>query len=800
MHIVWLMRCAAPALVIGLLAAAPRDAALRVTFASPAGLRPAGPLASSPFSAVLPSGRIIDPIGKSVTVGGSAFGFAITPDGRYAIVSSAEGSSAGDLIVVDTRTMSVANRFHGTAPFLAGVAAVRDPLAPSRTLVLASAGAANRVEVFDLDAGGSLVADPKPSIAITPPLDERFANFGWAVPSTIVASRDGRAAYVVDVGGANVATLDLATRTVRGVPSPVGFAPFGAALANRSLLVANEGLMAPGVFASPAPQPEFGTPSFEPGRSSSLSILPLRSDGTAGAQASAVQMDGPPDGMRVVGGAHPSSIVVAPSARYAFVAMAGVDRVATVALRGRQGRVVGGTELRLYNRGPYGTQPDALALSRDGRRLYVALAGIDAVAVLDARDPRHLHRLGLLPAGWQPTALAVSRDGRRLYVLNARGTLDAAGGAAATFQRIDLVSANLAMVTRRALASQRAVAPVHADPVIPPVFDGTRSAQIKHVVLVLAGSRTFDAMLGDLNFDDPKLAAVAEPSLAMYGAQVTPNLHALVKRFALAANIYNDAEAPVQGDALALGGVENPFESRMRAAGVVDSDADGIAPDAYPRLGYLYNTLEAHRASYRDYGVLLRVPGAAAGRYSLDAPTLEALAGKINLQFPSSGSKDKNLARAQEFERDFTGLTAVPDFVSIRLPSRIGVGADAAAIADQDRALGSIVQFLTSRPDWDATAIFVVPEAAGDSRDHVDSHRSYALVVSPYAKPGYVGMRHLSPASVLKTEEEILGLPALSLADALASDMSDFFTPSADAAPYTAFAPSAKRVGVKNGE
>ncbi len=100
--------------------------------------------------------------------------------------------------------------------------------------------------------------------------------------------------------------------------------------------------------------------------------------------------------------------------------MTNVDRIATVALRGTP-RAVGGTELRLFDKGPYGTQPAALALSKDGSRLYVALAGLNAVAVIDARDPVHLHRLGLIPTGWYPTALALASDDRTLYVVNTKG-------------------------------------------------------------------------------------------------------------------------------------------------------------------------------------------------------------------------------------------------------------------------------------------------------------------------------------------------------------------------------------------
>ena len=131
-------------------------------------------------------------------------------------------------------------------------------------------------------------------------------------------------------------------------------------------------------------------------------------------------MDSAPDGARTVGGAHPTAVVTTANGAFAFVAMTNVDRVATVSLNGTP-RVVGGTELRLFDKGPYGTQPSAIALSKDGSRLYVALAGLNSVAVIDARDPVHLHRLGLIPTGWYPTALALASDDRTLYIVNTKG-------------------------------------------------------------------------------------------------------------------------------------------------------------------------------------------------------------------------------------------------------------------------------------------------------------------------------------------------------------------------------------------
>lgn len=770
-------------------ASAPRASrSAPITFGAPAGLRPAGPLRpGDPFASILPSGRLVEPIGTSVVAGGDALGVALTPNDRFAILSNGDGDSGhAELAVVDTRSMTVVDRYEApkTDTFFAGVTATKDPTAPGSTLVLASGGASNAVYAFDLDATGHLTPDAKPAIAMPPPLDERLANFGRAIPSTIVVARDGKLAFVVQSGGNAVATIDLATREVLAAPAPVGYAPFGAAVTRSTLLVANEGLMAYGVLATAATAPIFGPLQFQTGRSSSLTVLPIARDGIAAATGASVQMDTAPDGTRAVGGAHPSAVVATPNGKYAFVAMTNVDRIATVALSGTP-RVAGGTELRLYDRGPYGTQPVALALNRDGSRLYAALAGINAVAVLDAHDPRHVHRLGLLPTGWAPTALALSRDGRRLFVANARGAVWP-NGAQSTLQRIDLGYAKLRSTTRQALSFERIVAPVRANPVVPQILGSAASPYVKHVVLLLAGNRTFDAMLGDLGSDEPDAFAAGDASLVQFGATVTPNLHALARTFAVAANLYSDAGVPGTGDAVASAGIQSVFTERFHAAGAGRQwpVGGGTDPEDYPRLGYIFNSLASHHQTYRDYGTLLRVTGSVpGGKYSLDVPALAALDGNVDLRYDGYDPRVRNMQRADEFVRDYA--SAAPDFASVWLPSTTD-GTEAEAMADQDRALGKIVDFLTHRPEWESTAIFVMPDGVQASRDHVDAMRSYALVVSPYAKRGYVGMKHLSTASVLKTEEELLGLPALSLGDALASDMSDFFDRVPNAAPFGA--------------
>jgi YVTN family beta-propeller protein len=810
-----------------------------VTYAAPSGNIPAGHLRGATYDAVLPSGRIVTPTGESVVTGMNALGVALSPDGRFAIVSNDDerqglvhsiidsGATGGfSLAVVELATMRIVERYRApNEKFWVGVAALPDPADATRTLVLASGGPTNAVYALDLDANGHLTADATHVITPPAPADDAFADKGHSYPGTIVVSKDNRRAYVVNEAAGTVVAIDTATRTIVQPVRQVGFFPFGAALAGERLVVSDEGLMRYGKLPQPATLPPFRTPSADPQRASALSFVGLAAGGDLAVQDAtpfanaALPMDPAPDGLRTVGGAHPTALVTTANGAFAFVAMTNVDRVATVSLNGTP-RVVGGTELRLFDKGPYGTQPSALALSKDGSRLYVALAGLNAVAVVDARDPVHLHRLGLIPTGWYPTALALAGDDRTLYVVNTKGyghdagfTGDPATSADSnavwsTLQKVDLSSVQLKATTMTTLANTRRV-------VTKPV---TYPKGIDHVVVILEENKTFDSMLGDLG-----AAYSGDPALVSFNESVTPNLHALARRYGLATNMFADAEESDAGHQFLAGGMTTLYSERTLfakggRAPLVNKNED---PEDYPRLGYVFNSLARHRIAFRDYGDLIRLSGydegaakdpktddpqyagiddkdaptqGLGGLYGLDVPAPAALDGHVDLNFPGWNLRIRDERRAKEFIRDYGTLVAQgrqPRFTYIWLPadhtgSGPGIPPIPEEVADGDRALGQIVQYLSKLPSWRHTVLFVLPDDAQSSRDHVDEYRTYTIVAGPFAKPHYLGAHHVSTVSVLKTTEQFLGLGTLALGDSLATDMSDFFTPHGDTAPYAA--------------
>lgn len=768
-----------------LLGAAHKPAPL-IVYSAPAGDRPAGADNVHPTNAILPNGRIAAPSGASVFVGTTPLGMALSPDGRYVVITNGDDRTGGlpipniepppaigySLAVVDAQTMGLVSVYRDGGTFFMGIATTRDPRNSGQTLVLASDGGAGVVRVFRLDQGGQLTPEGQP-IALPP------NGLGHAFPAGIAVSPNGRYAYVADNLGNTIDVVDVAARfAVRTMPA--GNAPFDVAADASHVLTSAGGLAAYHALAQPVKAPQFAAPAFDPERSSTVSVVDLAGNGDVAGDPAAVHMDPAPDGTQLVGGAAPGTIAIAPGGREAYVSLSNVDRVAVVSLEG-QPRVVRGLDLRLFPDAPFGAQPSGEVLSRDGKRLYVALAGLNAVAVLDARLPAR-YRYGLIPTAWYPTALAMSANSRYLFILGTKG-VDGFG----VLQRVDLKHTSLVKTTLDTLRFNRTPAVAKFNAVIPPLRSNKKSTAIDHVVYISVGTQAYDAVLGDLKNSDGTPHGNGAENYTASPENVTPNLHALARQYALADNFYAPDDNADASALYALVGqpplateLTTPVEAiRVPLAG------HGEDPEDYGRTGYLFNDAARAGLSFRDYGGLLRLAGYSDGLYHLDVPAQAGLSNNVDLDYAGWNPRIDDAQRAAEFERDmqrYVASGAEPAFTYVWLPT----GPSQGGVAGADRALGAIVDYLSHTPHWSSTAIFIVPDSASEGTDHVNRLRSYALVVSPLARRGYVGHAHLSVPSVVKTEEEILGLQPLTLSDLLATDMADFFTDAAVPEPYQA--------------
>ena len=532
--------------------------------------------------------------------------------------------------------------------------------------------------------------------------------------------------------------------------------------------------------------------------------------------------------MHAVGGNAPSAVVA--SADEVYVALAHADAVAAVSPDGRAERArialspFSGPAFADRRGEPLrGVMPSGLALGPD--RLYVTEAGINAVAVI---APKTHALLGHIPVGWNPSAAALSPDGTQLFVVNTKGE-GSGPNAGARAKPGPTYIGNIEYGSASVLPAE--LAPDTAAVVRNNLFALQASAplpRLDHVFLIIRENRTFDEVFGDLPGanGDPALARfglrsrIAErPELN--GVSVTPNAHALAQQFATSDNFLVDSDVSADGHRWVVGVQPTPWmnlawtshyggarhaDAFSAAAGrrALGGGNDAPMPEDEPEFGSLWEHVAAAHLPLRNYGEGLELEGSdeAAGtepegqRLVLNAPVPQPIFASTDRLYPTFNLGIPDQMRAAEFERDFTARLRsgkLPKLVVIRLPNdhtaaprpQDGYPAKASFVADNDLALGKIMQFLSHSPVWKSSAVFVTEDDAQDGLDHVDAHRSVLLVASPFVRRGFISHRRSDMGSIAKTIYELLGLPSLNLEDALAADLSDMFQDRPQPEPFT---------------
>ncbi len=480
--------------------------------------------------------------------------------------------------------------------------------------------------------------------------------------------------------------------------------------------------------------------------------------------------------------------------------------------------------------------PSGLAV-HDGR-IYVAESGINAVAVLDAATLRVIEHI---PVGWNPSAVSLSPDGKVLYVINTKGKGTGPNGG----KQHDPSSPNyigelemgslsviaLARLPNPDALTQSVIAANSAD-----IADRSPLPRLKHCFLIIRENRTYDEVLGDIS------RANGDPTLARYGLDgwaeeqssathlhVTPNLHSMASQFAMSDNFYVDGDVSNDGHRWIVGMDPTPFfntawtsryggrrTSDFAAAQpgrrAVFGDADGPMPEDVPEFGSLWEHIAASGQGLLNYGEGLEIEGddeiegaePEGQRLFLNAPLLEPVFENTDRKFPTFNLGIPDQVRVVEFERDFKQRLAantVPALIVIRLPNdhttkprpSDGYPYRASYVADNDLALGRIVEFLSKSNIWKDSAVFVTEDDAQSGVDHVDAHRSILLVASPWVKPGVVSHGHSDMGSITRTIDELLGLGPLNLEDALAGEITGIFSTTPHLEPFNAL-PSDPRV------
>jgi YVTN family beta-propeller protein len=498
----------------------------------------------------------------------------------------------------------------------------------------------------------------------------------------------------------------------------------------------------------------------------------------------------------------PQTVLAAPDGGHVWVTVPDGDRVVAVDTAARA--VVADASLKessvadpLGNALP-ATSPTGIALDAAGGRLFVARAGDNAVSVLDADT---LAPSGSIPTAWYPTATAFDATSSTLVVANGKGI----GSGANYDYELDgpelsakhLMRGTLSLVDLSTLDSQIGDWTQQADEnlrrpdtVYPFVCESSfpvptqigEETPIEHVVLIVRENKTYDAVLGDLGVGD------AEPALTLFGEDITPNLHALARRFAHHDNFYNDSEASVQGhlwltSSFVTDYMERAWLEDYRGAGAFADDS--VSAAGQPDFGTLFTHLLKHRVSFINYGEIVGALGRWEDQFVVDHTDTDYPGGFFNLDV-------KDEERATYVTQQLVDLRRMPSFTFLLLPNDHTQGTSAgqptpeSMVNDNDYATGLVVDRISHSEYWEKTVIFVVEDDPQQGADHVDAHRSILLVISPWAKRGHISPVHSSFPSIFRTIELILGVPPMNRYDALATPLWDAFTSSADMEPYTA--------------
>jgi YVTN family beta-propeller protein len=513
---------------------------------------------------------------------------------------------------------------------------------------------------------------------------------------------------------------------------------------------------------------------------------------------------------RIKTGSHPNELCFAKDGRL-FVANAGANTVSVI----ENGAVTETIRTSLDPNAPVGSTPVALAITADSRFLFAANADNNDVAMISIANRGDSEVLGFIPTGWYPSALAVSSDGKKLFVGTAKGmgfgsnvpSKTAFGRTGPSSMPFDYIGALLGGAVSEVeipnkIQLEAYTKQVRANVPVPSRWYDKHEAEriqqnafskIKHVLYIIRENRTYDQVFGDLGYGN------GDPSLVFFGRQVTPNAHMLVKKYVTLDNLYSDGEVSEDGHQW----TDSAWATDFTQKAWINSYSRRGEPEADERLtaspaGYLWDNCARHNLTFRAYGEgssfrstpdnepTVRVKGMLAEHFSL--------AWLKNKQMKDSRDTERakifidELKQAEETAKwpNFMVMSLGEDHTQGLVP---GAFTPSAHVAANDQALGMIVDAVSHSKFWRETAIFVIEDDAQNGPDHVDAHRTVGLVVSPYVKRNSLDSTMYTTSSMVHTIELILGLPTMTQFDHAATPMYNAFTTTPDFTPIDCVEP-----------
>ncbi|MFD2286671.1 beta-propeller fold lactonase family protein [Pedobacter petrophilus] len=516
-------------------------------------------------------------------------------------------------------------------------------------------------------------------------------------------------------------------------------------------------------------------------------------------------------------GDHPNELLLNKKGNFLFVANANDNSVSVI--NTVTNKVIETIVTTLYATQLTGSTTNGLALSANEKTLYIANADNNCLAVFNIAQPGTSQSQGFIPVGWYPTSVKVI--GSKILVSNGKGNTSMANpqgpqpiskadnsgyqmGSTANnklqyiaglfkgslsfvdvpkFEQLKVytqqVYANTPFTDKKMITADGEA----GNPV--PRKQGEKSP-IKHVFYIIKENRTYDQVLGDM----PK--GNGDSTLTLFGKRITPNQHAFAENYVLLDNFYVDAEVSADGHnwsmaAYATDVVEKTWPTSYGARGG-STTFEGGRPVTYPKDGFIWDYCQRAGVSYRSYGEF--------GDYA--KANIKSLQGHMCPSSPGFDMDITDQVRADAWIRDFDSLVvagAVPQFSTLRVSNdhtsgqKKGKVSPQAAVADNDLAVGRILDKLSHSAVWKESVVFILEDDAQNGPDHVDAHRSPAYIIGPYVKRNTAVHTMYSTSGFLRTMELILGLPPMSQYDAAAVPLFECFTSKPDFTPYSAITP-----------
>lgn len=742
---------------------------------------------------VISSDQYLKPYGSRTVINdGKIMSSTVSPDGTHLAAAVTDGDAA--LVIMDLATGQVKQKIGANAAddlriSSASVGQEGPTYSPDgKQLWL---GQANGYTKFTVNADGTLST---PTAVPVPAVGTQQALVGAAV-----FSADGSTVYSAVNGQNRVVALDAGTGTVEQSWA-VGNAPRGLALVGGKLYVSNEGGRP--ARAGETTMNSYGTqvpadPDTGASTTGTVSVI----DTGAGKVVRTIDV-----------GLHPTAVYA--NKGTVFVTNTADNNVSVIDTR--KDKVVQTIATQPWPEAKVGYEPDAVTLTDDGH-LLVTLGRANAVAVFrykSAQEPASY--VGLLPTDYFPAE--ITTVGKEVVVSNTRG-IDARRPTTATghgthdttssLTRFTLPSDLVIRAQTAKVFQQNGWTPgsvttakgtSHAKPVPVPARLGDPST-IKHVFLLVKENRTYDQVLGDLPQGD------GDPALTTFGANVTPNQHALAQQFGLYDNFYDIGTNSAEGHNWLMQS-DNPEYTESSAGEYTrsyDTENDVLG---HQKSGFIWTGAQTAGKSVKDFGEFQSTESKPSGanwqnlycdtknmaatgaqtQYPIQTGSAIPSLNKVSVQgFPMFDLDVPDIYKEQIWQQDFEKNGPANLNMFWFSNDHTGGPANASAeVADNDLAVGRMVDKISHSKYWKDSAIFVVEDDSQNGLDHVDGHRAPVQVISPYAQHGTVDSRYYTQITMIRTVEQILGIHPMNQKDSAATPMYGAFTGKADTTPFTA--------------